>query len=114
MNKLLNGLLVGLFLSGLVFADSTGEKKLLTCTQLGQDDILQVALVQRDTETVMILTEKDGEIETAVKVPADIEELSLVLPNWKGESRTLRREGSFWIISSCGGSMCTSTKINCN
>ena len=109
---------LGLFLNAVIYGQvssdrETPSKVLMTCNQLQQEDILQIKLVQKEARASIVLTLKDGEIELATTLPENIESFSFVLPNWKGESRMLRREMDSWVIVGCGGSVCVSTRIQC-
>ncbi len=109
------GLLVFAWGSSTLFAseDSYTEKKLLVCNQLAQEDLLQIRLVQRGPSYVIVLVQKDGEIEQPTKVVGDIKNYSYTLPPWKGETRLLRNDNSGWGLFICGGSVCRTQRINC-
>jgi len=105
-------------LSNVVIADSSNpqnaaDKVVLTCNQLLQEDILLIKVIQKDSQDSIVLTQKDGEVEFLTKIPTDINKFAYLLPFWKGSVRNLFKEGSRWIISSCGGVNCVVTRVNC-
>jgi hypothetical protein len=107
-----------LVLSNFAVADSLDlknvtDKVVLTCNQLDQGDILLIKVIQKENQDSIVLTQKDGEVEFFTKIPSDLNQFSCSLPFWKGFVRTLRKSGHHWIISSCGGTNCIATRVNC-
>ncbi|MSP18027.1 MAG: hypothetical protein EXR74_00485 [Bdellovibrionales bacterium] len=94
-------------------SDFSDSKLILTCTQLAQEDILRIKIIERNQHFFLVLEERDGETELLITDPPKNGRFILPLPFWRGQPRFLRPMGPYWLLSTCLSFRCDDIKIIC-
>ena len=94
-------------------SDFPESQLILTCTELAQEDILRIKIIERNTHFFLTIEERDGETELLIADPPNNRPFILPLPFWRDQPRFIRPMGPYWVLSTCLSFRCDDIKIVC-